>query len=67
MSEGKKLMRSNTNKVIAGVLGGLAEYLSMDPTMVRIVYTILTLCTAAFPGLLIYIIMLLIMPIKINN
>lgn len=67
MSEEKKLMRSNTNKVIAGVLGGLAEYLSVDPTMVRIVYTILTLCTAAFPGLLIYIIMLLIMPVKIER
>ena len=66
MSEGKKLMRSNTNKVFAGVLGGIAEYLGMDPSVVRIVYTILTVCTAAFPGVLIYLIMLLIMPMKVE-
>ena len=57
----KKLVRS-ANKVLAGVCGGLAEYFGMDATLVRIIYTVLTVCSAAFPGVLIYLIMMLIMP-----
>ena len=57
----KKLVRS-ANKVLAGVCGGLAEYLGMDITLARIIYAVLTVCSAAFPGVLIYIIMLLVMP-----
>jgi len=57
----KKLVRS-ANKVLAGVCGGLAEYFGADATLVRIIYTVLTICCAAFPGILIYLIMLLIMP-----
>lgn len=60
MSE-KKLTRSS-NKILAGVLGGVAEYFSIDPTMVRICYAALTIFSAGFPGLLLYIIMLLLMP-----
>ena len=57
----KKLVRS-TNKVLAGVCGGVAEYFNTDPTLVRILYAALTIFSAAFPGLLLYIIMLLLMP-----
>jgi len=57
----KKLVRSS-NKVLAGVCGGLAEYFDVDPTLVRILYAALSLLSAAFPGLLLYIIMLLLMP-----
>jgi len=57
----KKLVRS-TNKVLAGVCGGVAEYFNTDPTLVRILYAVLTIFSAAFPGLLLYIIMLLLMP-----
>lgn len=60
MSE-KKLMRSN-NKVVAGVLGGIAEYFGIDPTLVRICFVALSIFSAGFPGLLLYIIMLLLMP-----
>lgn len=60
MSE-KKLMRS-TNKVVAGVLGGLAEFFGIDPTLVRICYVAICIFSAGFPGLLLYIIMLLLMP-----
>ncbi len=60
MSE-KKLMRS-TNKVVAGVLGGLAEFFGIDPTLVRICFVALSIFSAGFPGLLLYIIMLLLMP-----
>ena len=57
----KKLVRSS-NKVLAGVCGGIAEYFEIDPTLVRILYAALTIFTTGFPGLLLYIIMLLIMP-----
>ena len=60
MSE-KKLMRS-TNKVVAGVLGGLAEFFGIDPTLVRICFVALSIFSAGFPGLLLYIIMLLLIP-----
>lgn len=60
MSE-KKLMRS-ANKVVAGVLGGLAEFFGIDPTLVRICFVALSIFSAGFPGLLLYIIMLLLMP-----
>lgn len=57
----KKLTRS-TNKVLAGVCGGIAEYFEIDPTLVRVAYAALTIFTTGFPGVLLYIIMLLLMP-----
>ena len=57
----KKLTKSR-NKSIAGVCGGIAEYFGIDPTVVRIGYFLLTLLCAAFPGILIYIILTLVMP-----
>ena len=61
MANGKKLVRSN-NKIIAGVCGGIAEYFDVDPTLIRVIYAALTLFTAGFPGVLLYIIMMLLMP-----
>ena len=57
----KKLTRS-ANKVLAGVCGGIAEYFELDATLVRVIYAALSIFTTGFPGLLLYIIMLLIMP-----
>lgn len=62
----KKLTRS-ANKLLAGVCGGIAEYFDIDPTLVRICYAALTFFSAAFPGLILYIIMLLIMPVNDKN
>lgn len=59
----KKLTRS-ANKVLAGVLGGIAEYFEVDATLVRICYAALAVFSAGFPGILLYIIMWLIMPEK---
>ena len=59
--EQKKLTKSE-NKVLAGVCAGLAEYMGMDITVMRILYALLTLCSAAFPGVLLYLIMALVMP-----
>ncbi len=60
--EEKKLTRS-ANKMLAGVCGGLAEYFNIDPTIVRICYVALSIFSAGFPGLLLYIIMALLMPL----
>ena len=58
----KKLMRSRKNKMIAGVCGGIAEYFNMDPTLVRIIYVLVSIFSIAFPGILVYIILWLIIP-----
>lgn len=62
MSE-KRLYRSNNQKMIAGVCGGLAEYFGLDVTLVRVGYVLLSLFTA-FAGVLAYIILLIVMPQK---
>lgn len=61
MSTTKRLTRSR-EKMVAGVLGGIANYLDMDPTIVRIVYVILSIASVGFPGLLAYLIMWAIIP-----
>lgn len=60
------LERSRSNRMLGGVCGGLGKYLNMDPTMVRVLYVLLTLCTA-FCGALAYIILLLIIPEESYN
>ena len=60
----KKLYRSNTNRVFGGVCGGIAEYIDVDPTLIRVFYLALSIFSAAFPGLLLYILLLLVIPPK---
>ena len=57
----KKLYRSS-NRILAGVCGGIAEYLNIDPTVVRVLYIVLSFFSAAFPGLLLYLILLRFIP-----
>lgn len=57
----KKFQRS-ADKKLAGVCGGIAEYFDADPTIIRIVYVVLTLFTSCFPGVLLYIIFMFLMP-----
>jgi phage shock protein C len=56
------LQRSRRNKMIAGVCGGIAEWLGWDPTIVRILYVVVSVVSAAFPGILAYLVLWLIMP-----
>ena len=56
MFKEKKLYRS-TNKMIGGVCAGIAEYLEIDPTIVRVVYALLSLFTAGFGGTIVYIVL----------
>ena len=57
---GKKLYRSDENKMLAGVCGGIAEYFDIDPTLVRLAWIIF--CLAGGSGVLGYIIAALVMP-----
>lgn len=61
MDEKKKLIRSK-NVMIAGVCSGIAEYFGFDATIVRIVYAVLTFFSAGFPGIILYLILMLLMP-----
>ena len=57
----KKLTKS-PNKKIAGVCGGIADYFDIDPTLVRVAYTLIACFTAITPSIVAYIILCLIMP-----
>jgi phage shock protein PspC (stress-responsive transcriptional regulator) len=56
------LRRSRQNRMIAGVCGGLAEWLGWDVTVVRVLYVVVSAISAAFPGILAYIILWAVMP-----
>jgi len=55
------LVRSR-DALIAGVCGGLAEWLGWDPTVVRILYVLVSICSVAFPGIIVYLILWVVMP-----
>ena len=56
------LKRSRKNRIIAGVCGGMADWLGWDATLVRVLYVVISVLSAAFPGLLAYLILWVIMP-----
>ena len=56
------LYRSRTDRQIAGVCGGLAKWLGWDPTNVRILYVLVSIFSAAFPGIVVYLILWAVMP-----
>jgi phage shock protein PspC (stress-responsive transcriptional regulator) len=48
--------------MIFGVCGGIAKWLGWDPTLLRVVYILVSVCSAAFPGILVYLILAIVMP-----
>lgn len=60
--EQKRLYRTNSNKMVCGVCGGLAEYINIDPTVVRLLWVVFSF--AGGFGVLAYIIAAIIMPVK---
>jgi len=56
------LMRSQDDRMIAGVCGGLAEWLGWSPGLVRVLFVLVSLLSAAFPGILVYVILWILMP-----
>ncbi len=56
------LRRSRSDRVIAGVIGGLAEHFGLNVRMARILYVLISIFSAAFPGILVYVILWLLIP-----
>ncbi|MFA5889182.1 MAG: PspC domain-containing protein [Candidatus Paceibacterota bacterium] len=60
----KRLYKSEEDKVFAGVIGGIAEYFDMDPTILRLLYILIAVLTGLVPAIIGYIIAALIVPHK---
>lgn len=60
----KKLYRSDKNKVWLGVLGGIGEYLNVDPVLIRLIFILLFVFTGIVPGFITYLLAAAIMPKK---
>lgn len=56
------LQRSRDQRILAGVCGGLAEWLGWDATLVRVLFVLVSVLSAAFPGILVYIVLWILMP-----
>lgn len=57
-----RITRSTTDRMLAGVCGGIAEHFDTDPTLVRLAYVLLSALSAGFPGILVYIILAIVLP-----
>jgi phage shock protein C len=57
-----ELTRSKSDRMIAGVCGGLARWLGWDSTAVRILYVLISIFSVGFPGMIVYLILALVMP-----
>lgn len=58
------LYRSRRHNMIAGVMGGIAERYGWSPTLLRIIFVIVSISSAGFPGILVYLVLWLVMPKK---
>jgi len=58
----KRLTRSIKDRMLAGVCGGIADYMVVDPTVVRLIFALATFFTVLFPGVMIYLIMWIVVP-----
>jgi phage shock protein C len=56
------LRRSKSDRMIAGVVAGLAKYFGLDPTLARVLYVVVSIVSVAFPGILVYAILWAIVP-----
>jgi phage shock protein PspC (stress-responsive transcriptional regulator) len=62
MTESSRRLRKSNDKIIAGVCGGIAEWLGWDKTLVRFLYVMISIVSIAFPGILVYLLLWVIMP-----
>ncbi len=62
MSATKPLRRSRSHRILGGVCGGLADWLGWPPTLVRLLYVVVSVASAAFPGTLVYLVLWLLVP-----
>lgn len=63
----KKLYRSKTNRVFAGVCGGFGAYFNVDPVAIRVIYAICTIFSGIFPGIIAYIVAALLIPEELEH
>jgi phage shock protein C len=56
------LYRSHRYRILAGVCGGLAEWLGWSPTWVRLLFVVISILSVAFPGIIVYIVLWVVMP-----
>ncbi|MFH1161968.1 MAG: PspC domain-containing protein [Candidatus Jorgensenbacteria bacterium] len=63
----KKLHRSRTNKVCAGIIGGLGEYFGVDPALLRVVWIVILVFSGIVPGVIAYLLALLVVPKPVNH
>jgi phage shock protein C len=62
MSQNGGLKRSRRNTLIGGVCGGIAEHYGWSATATRVVYVLVSILSAAFPGIIVYLILWLVLP-----
>jgi phage shock protein C len=62
----KKLFKDKDTAILAGVCSGIAQYFDTDVSIVRIIYVLLSVCSVAFPGIIVYILLMIILPEKSN-
>ena len=58
------LRRSREKRMIAGVIGGLSERFDLNVTMLRVVYVVVSILSAAFPGILVYLLLWIVVPLE---
>ena len=61
-TESRPLTRSRTDRMLAGVIGGIARRFGWDSNLTRIGYVLVSILSAAFPGILVYLVLWLLMP-----
>ena len=61
-SHSRLLRRDLSRRQIAGVCAGIGEYFDIDPTTVRVLYVLFSIFSAAFPGILVYLLLWLLIP-----
>lgn len=62
MNAPRSLSRSRNDRMLAGVMGGIARRFGWNSTLVRILFVVLSIASAAFPGILVYLILWLLVP-----
>lgn len=55
-------LKRSRNAILGGVCGGIAEWLGWDATLVRILFVLVSIFSAAFPGIIVYLILWVVMP-----
>jgi len=58
------LRRSRDRRMIAGVMGGIAEHFGLDVTLLRVMYVVVSILSAAFPGAIVYLLLWILIPVR---